>query len=402
MSKKTRTLKNQSVKSKKKNHQGGKLAAKKKGGLAVPGRDFESDLRKSQEITKLKDQIDHFSKERDNNLQEISELRADNAKQAELRMSEKNAHVLRLEESESENQMLKGRCDELASRLRDEQITVQDCHRALVSKEENVQALREELSRTQWCLGEEKAFRQKAEEAARQKQEELQRHADEMCMLSDLRKERSDLQWYLGEEKTLRQKAERSLGEAAASIERQQNDLKQKQSDLEAVTKQFQDSQWSLGEAQEGLRTLEEQLLSENKRSRDLSVQITEMQAALAKSNLLAAEWMRRWDRLIEEALKSGGEIDREQIENGKLIERQLSLARQEVDALTATKAELEEQSRQVVAATDDLLNMNADLQKELLSERQKYQALEKNYSESEWYLKETRAEIQRMKGSAC
>ncbi len=206
----------------------------------------------------------------------------------------------------------------------------------------------------------------------------------------------------MGEERALRQRAETSLGESSAYIEQQKNDLNQKQSALDIAAKQSQESQWCLGEAQARIRTLEEQLSSEQRRAEGLSGQIAEMQEAFAKSNLLAAEWMRRWDRLIEEALKGGGEIDREQIEKGKFWERQLSLSRQEIEVLTAKQTELEKQLKQSEGEAEYLNQVNASLRKDLLAERQKYQALEKNYSESEWYLNEARAEIQKIQGATC
>ncbi len=410
MSTKTKILKNQRGKLSKVPHQDIhpqiKIAAEKEDDLKSPNRDFGSNIKESSAITKLKDQIQKLKNEHEDDIQTIIELTKSNAKQEELIKNEKNSHVSQIKEIESKIQMLTSRCDELAAQLKDAQAKYQECHNTLISKEEHERVLKEELSRTQWCLGEEKESRRQVEDVVRQKQTDLERYQDEMRNLSNecnsLRKEFSECQWYLGEERTLRQKVETSLGESAAFIERQKNDLNQRQSDLDIVTKQFQESQWHLGEAQARIKTLEEQLSSEKKRSDGLSGQISEMQEAFAKSNLLAAEWMRRWDRLIEEALKCGGEIDLEQIGNGKFWERQLSFSRQEIEVLTAKKSELKEQLKQVEAKVGNLIQVNAGLQEELSSERQKHQALEKSYSESEWYLNEARAEIQKIKGAAC
>jgi chromosome segregation ATPase len=383
-----------------------KIIAEKKEGLMRLDRDLESCIKESPAITKLKDQIQKLEKEHEDDIKTIIEHTKSHAKQEELLKNEKNAHVSRIKESESKIQMLTNRCDELAAQLNDAQAKYHECQKALISKEEHGRVLQEELSRTQWSLGEEKEFRRQAEEALRRKQADLERHQDEMRNFShecnSLRKELSECQWHLGEERALKQRAETSLGESAAYIELQKNDLNQKQSVLDIVTKQSQESQWHLGEARAKIKTLEEQLSSENKRAEGLSGQISIMQEAFAKSNLLAAEWMRRWDRLIEETLKGGGEIDREQIEKGKFWERQLSLSRQEIEVLTAKQTELEKQLKQSEGEAEYLNQVNASLQKDLLAERQKYQALEKNYSESEWYLNEARAETQKIQGATC
>ncbi len=383
-----------------------KIIAEKKEGLMRLDRDLESCIKKSPAITKLKDQIQKLEKEHEDDIKTIIEHTKSHAKQEELLKNEKNAHVSRIKESESKIQILTNRCDELTAQLNDAQLKYHECQSALISKEEHGRVLKEELSSTQWSLGEEKEFKRQAEDALRQKQTDLERHQDEVRNLSNecasLRKELSGCQWHLGEERALRQRAETSLGESSAYIEQQKNDLNQKQSALDIAAKQSQESQWCLGEAQARIRTLEEQLSSEQRRAEGLSGQIAEMQEAFAKSNLLAAEWMRRWDRLIEEALKGGGEIDREQIEKGKFWERQLSLSRQEIEVLTAKQTELEKQLKQSEGEAEYLNQVNASLQKDLLSERQKYQALEKNYSESEWYLNEARAEIQKIQGATC
>jgi chromosome segregation ATPase len=396
MSKKIRTIKNQRVKSGEKLPQGGhsksRKAAKKEGGLKSSERDFESSLQ----------QIRTLRKEHENDIRTIGELTKSNAEQEELLVNERNLHVSQSREMESGNQMLASRCNELAAQLKDAQAKCQECDNILIAKEEHERVLKEELSRAQWCLGEEKELRRLAEDVTRQKQAELERHEAEMCRVSNLRKELSECQWHLGEERALRQKAETSLGESSAFIEQQKNDLNQRQSDLDVVTKQSHESQRSLGEVQARIRTLEEYLMAERKRSEGLSGQIFEMQEALAKSNLLAAEWMRRWNSLIEEALKCGGELDREQIEDGKFLERQLFFSRQEIEALTSRKTELEEQFRQVEADVESLLRVNAGLKEELSAERQKQQALEKRYSESEWYLQEARANLQKVKEVPC
>ena len=50
----------------------------------------------------------------------------------------------------------------------------------------------------------------------------------------------------------------------------------------------------------------------------------------------------------------------------------------------------------------ESLLRVNAGLKEELSAERQKQQALEKRYSESEWYLQEARANLQKVKEVPC
>ena len=383
-----------------------KIIAEKKEGLMRLDRDLESCIKESPAITKLKDQIQKLEKEHEDDIKTIIEHTKSHAKQEELLKNEKSAHVSRIKESESKIQILTNRCDELAAQLNDAQAKYHECQKALISKEEHERVLQEELSRTQWSLGEEKEFKRQTEDALRQKQTELERRQDETRNLSNgcasLRKELSECEWHLGEERALKQRAETALGECVNFIERQKHDLNQKQSALDIVTKQSQESQWHLGEAQARIRTLEEQLSSEKRRAEGLSGQVAEMQEAFAKSNLLAAEWMRRWDRLIEEALKGGGEIDREQIEKGKFWERQLSFSRQEIEVLTAKQSELGKQLKQAEGEAENSNQVNASLQKDLLSERQKYQALEKNYSESEWYLNEARAEIQKIQGDTC
>ncbi|MBU1862046.1 MAG: hypothetical protein KKH94_00050 [Candidatus Omnitrophica bacterium] len=303
-------------------------------------------------------------------------------------------------ELSSRFQGTQNRCKKLEEQLSTEKSTraleIESLARA---KEKDEQLLKQEIEYFKKSLEEEKSAREPLEKELNETKDQLEtkkRDLDDVFRgNSTLEKELSECRWYLGEAASQKKEIEHSLMNAHVLIEEQKENINSIHKAIEEKEKQRAEVQWYLEEDKVKIQELENTLQREQKHSESLSNQIVEIRESLNTSTVLAAEWMRRWDNLIQETLKSKSGIDKEQIESGRLLEEQFFNSRQEVEMLTKQKDELGNELKQKQYELEGVMEKNALLQNELVCEKEKNQSLQQRFSESEWYLGELRQKIQ-------
>jgi chromosome segregation ATPase len=155
--------------------------------------------------------------------------------------------------------------------------------------------------------------------------------------------------------------------------------------------------QWYLGEAREAIAGLESSVSETQYQVEQREAYIAELQTSLAEANHLAAKWMSRWDSLIEETIKAGGEISAEDISSGAIIDKTLAKMRGQIEVYKEQQKELENQLRAIQKDRDDLLCVNVHLQDELSDHKEKYDQLQSKYDEANWYLGEARHKLDQL-----
>lgn len=215
--------------------------------------------------------------------------------------------------------------------------------------------------------------------------------------LESLGHELSQYKWYLGEEKAARARLDERVSAADDSLNALQGEVTCLKADIAEKEKQADELQWYLGEARQAIVGLEARVSEAHCQLEQRDAYIAELQTSLSEANQLAAKWMSRWDTLIEETIKDGGDLCEDDISSGTIIDKTIAKMRSQIETYKEQQKELEDRLLSIQKDRDDLLCVNVHLQDELSDHKEKYDQLQSKYDEANWYLGEARHKLDQL-----